>query len=151
MRTVLEGSVRKVGERLRITAQLVNVADGYHLWSERFDREMKDVFAIQDEIARSIADRLKLTLEGDRTEQLVKAGTKNLEAYQLYLKGRALLYRRGRATWQAADCFDQAVKLDPAYALPGLELRMRTPRSVTTDLRTLRPACPREWKPLAVQ
>jgi adenylate cyclase len=117
VRTVLEGSVRKVGDRLRITAQLVNVADGYHLWSERYDRELKDVFAIQDEIARSIADRLKLTLEGDGAEQLVKAGTKNLDAYQLYLKGRALLYRRGGAISQAAECFDRAVQLDPNYAL----------------------------------
>ena len=117
VRTLLEGSVRKLGDRLRITAQLVNVADGYHLWSERYDRELKDIFAIQDEIARSIAERLKLTLEGDRAEVFVKAGTKNLDAYQLYLKGRALLYRRGRATWQAAECFEQAVKLDPDYAL----------------------------------
>ena len=117
VRTVLEGSVRKLGDRLRITAQLVNVVDGYHLWSERYDRELRDVFAIQDEIARSIADRLKLTLQGDRVERLVKAGTKNLDAYQLYLKGRALLYRRGRAAWQAAECFERAVKLDPDYAL----------------------------------
>ena len=117
VRTVLEGSVRKVGECLRITAQLVNVADGYHLWSQRYDRELKDVFAIQDEIARSIAERLKLTLAGDRTEQLVRAGTKNLEAYQLYLKGRALLYRRGGAIPHAAECFERAVRLDPDYAL----------------------------------
>jgi len=117
VRTVLEGSVRKIGDRLRITAQLVNVADGYHLWSERYDRELKDVFTIQDEIARSIAERLKLTLECNQVEQLVKAGTKNLEAYQLYLKGRALLYRRGRGTWQAAECFDRAVKLDPDFAV----------------------------------
>jgi TolB-like protein/Tfp pilus assembly protein PilF len=117
VRTVLEGSVRKVGDRLRITAQLVNVAHGYHLWSERYDRELKDVFTIQDEIARSIAERLKLTLEGDRAERLVKAGTKNLDAYQLYLKGRSLLYRRGIAIPQAAECFDRAVKLDPDYAL----------------------------------
>ncbi len=117
VRTVVEGCVRKAGDRLRITAQLVNVADGYHLWSQRYDRELKDVFAIQDEIARSIAERLKLSLEGDQPEQLVKAGTKNLEAYQLYLKGRALLYRRGRAIWQAAECFDRAVSLDPDYAL----------------------------------
>jgi hypothetical protein len=70
----------------------VNAADGYHLWSERYDRETKDVFQIQDEIARSIAERLKVTSE--RGGQ-VKAATKNLEAYQLYLKGRALLYKRG--------------------------------------------------------
>jgi len=117
VRTVLEGSIRRAGDRLRITAQLVNVADGYHLWSERYDREMKDVFAIQDEIARSIAERLKVTLEGDRAQQLVNAGTKNLDAYQLYLKGRALLYRRGGAIWQAAECLGRAVILDRDYAL----------------------------------
>src|SRR6516162_1307294 len=75
VRTVLEGSVRRADNRLRITVQLVNAADGYHLWSERYDREMKDVFAIQDEIARTIAERLKVTLEGDEQEPLVKAGT----------------------------------------------------------------------------
>jgi len=117
VRTVLEGSVRKVGDRLRITAQLVNVADGYHLWSERYDRALKDVFAIQDEIARSIAERLKLSLQGDRAEHLVKAVTKNLEAYQLYLKGRVLLYRRGAAIPRALECFDRAVRLDGDYAL----------------------------------
>jgi adenylate cyclase len=117
VQTVLEGSVRKAGDNLRITAQLVNVADGYHLWSERYDRELKDVFAIQDEIARSIAERLKLTIEGNQAEQLVKAGTKNLEAYELYLKGRALLYRRGGAIPRAVECFHRAVKLDPDYAL----------------------------------
>lgn len=117
VRTILEGSVRRVGDHLRITAQLVNVADGYHLWAERYDRELKDVFAIQDEIARSIAERLKLTLEGNQVERLVRAGTKNLESYQLYLKGRALLYRRGRGTRQAAECFERAVKIDPDYAL----------------------------------
>lgn len=115
VRTVLEGSVRRVGDRLRITAQLVNAADGYHLWSERYDREMKDVFDIQDEIARSIVQRLKFTLEGGQ-EPLVKAGTKNLEAYQLYLEGRALLYRRGLALPRALDRFQQAVALDAEYA-----------------------------------
>jgi adenylate cyclase len=117
VRRVLEGSVRRADNRLRITVQLINVADGYHLWSERYDREMKDVFEIQEEIARSIAERLKLTLEGDQAERLVKAGTRSLEAYQLYLKGRALLYRRGGAIPQAAECLDRAVKLDPDYAL----------------------------------
>jgi adenylate cyclase len=116
VRTALEGSVRKIGDRLRITAQLVNVADGYHLWSERYDRELKDVFAIQDEIARSIAERLKLTLEGEGAEQLVKSGTTNLEAYQLYLKGRTLLYRRGIGIPAAVECFERAVLLDPEYA-----------------------------------
>lgn len=115
VRTVLEGSVRRSDNRLRITVQLVNAADGYHLWSERYDREMKDVFDIQDEIARSVAERLKITLEGGGQERLVKAGTKNLEAYQLYVKGRVLLARRGPAV-EYQDCFERAVKLDPNYA-----------------------------------
>ena len=114
--TVLEGSVRKAGNRIRITAQLVNVSDGFHLWSERYDREMEDVFAVQDEIARSIADRLKVTFKGDQ-QPLVKAGTDNLEAYQLYLKGLALAYQRGRGLPRALECFKRAVALDAEYAL----------------------------------
>jgi TolB-like protein/Flp pilus assembly protein TadD len=115
VRTVLEGSVRRVDSRLRFTVQLINAADGYHLWSERYDREMKDVFEIQDEIARSIAERLKVTLEGAQ-EPLVKVGTTNLEAYQLYVKGRILLPRRGSPVPRAVECFQQAVTLDPEYA-----------------------------------
>jgi TolB-like protein len=117
VRTILEGSVRKSGNNLRITAQLVNVADGYHLWSERYDREMKDIFQVQDEIARSIVERLRVSLEGRREEPLVRAGTKNLEAYQLYLKGRGMLYQRGAAMLRAAKCFERAVALDPDYAI----------------------------------
>ena len=117
VKTILEGSVRRSGENLRITAQLVNVSDGYHLWSERYDLEMKDVFEVQDEIARTIAGRLRVTLEGGGQEPLVKAGTKNLEAYELYLKGRALLYRRGGDIPRAVECFKKAVALDPEYAL----------------------------------
>ncbi len=108
VRRVLEGSVRRAGNRLRIMAQLVNAADGYHLWSERYDREMKDVFEIQDEIARSIAERLKVTLERPRQEPLVKAGTKNLEAYQRYLKGRALFPRKGLAIPRALELGNSA-------------------------------------------
>ena len=116
VRAVLSGSVRRSGGRLRITAQLQEVADGFQLWSERYDRKMEDVFAIQDEIARSIVDRLKITLEQERLQSVVRAATKNPEAYQLYLKARALLYRRGGAVSHAAECFDRAVRLDPDYA-----------------------------------
>jgi len=116
VRTILLGSVRRAGNELRITAQLVNAEDGYHLWSERYDREMREVFDVQDEIARSIADRLKVTLEGG-PGPLVKAGTKNLEAYQLYAKGRILLPRRGTGVPRALECFQRAVALDPEYAL----------------------------------
>jgi adenylate cyclase len=117
VRTILEGSVRRADNRLRITAQLINVENGYHLWSQRYDRELKDIFEIQDEIARSIAERLKITLKGPGQEPLVRAGTKNVEAYQLYVKGRALLYRRGGAIPRAVDCFERAVMLDSDYAL----------------------------------
>ena len=116
VKTVLEGSVRKAGNRVRIMAQLINVADGYHLWSERYDRELKDIFAVQDEIAGAIADRLKVALKGGQ-QPSVRAGTGNLEAYQLYLKGRALLYRRGLDIRRGANCFESAVALDPQYAL----------------------------------
>ena len=112
---VLQGSIRRSGNHLRITVQLVNVADGYHLWSEKYDREMKDVFEIQDEISRSIAERLKISLESK--QPLVKAGTENLEAYQLYLKGRALFFQRGPRLRRALECFERAVALDPKYAL----------------------------------
>ncbi len=116
--TVLEGSVRTAGNRLRVSAQLVNVADGYHLWSERYDRQMDDVFAIQDEIATTIADRLKITLAGETKKGLVKPPTANLDAYQLYLKGRHLWNRRTKdALEQAVEYFEQATKLDPEYAL----------------------------------
>ena len=116
-RTILEGSVRRAGNCLRITAQLVNAADRYHLWSERYDREPKDIFEIQDEIARSIASRLKVTLESKSLETLVRPGTKNVEAYSLYVKARALIYRRGAMVPLAFECLKQAVELDPGYAL----------------------------------
>jgi TolB-like protein len=117
VRTVLEGSGRRADSQLRITVQLVNAADGFHLWSERYDREMKDVFTIQDEIARSIAQRLRVTFEGGEPGPLVKPGTEDLEAYQLYVKGRALLYKRGSAITRSLECCRQAVTLDPEYAL----------------------------------
>jgi non-specific serine/threonine protein kinase len=116
--TILEGSVRKSGNRLRITAQLINVADGYHLWSERYDRELKDIFEIQDEISKNIVNRLKVTLGAAKQEPLVKAGTKNLEAYQLYLKGRFYMNKRTPDGFrEAVELLQQAIETDPAYAL----------------------------------
>jgi len=117
VRTVLEGSVRRADNQLRITVQLVNAADGFHLWSERYDREMQDVFAIQDEIARSIARRLQVTFEADAAGPLVRPGTGNLEAYRQYVKGRALLYKRASAIPRALESCRRAVTLDPEYAL----------------------------------
>ena len=110
--TVLEGSVRRAGSRVRITAQLVNVADGYHLWSERYDRELDDIFAIQDAIARTIAHRLELALAGPAGDLLVTPPTENLAAYQLYLKGRYFWNQRGAGLAKALDCFQQALLLD---------------------------------------
>jgi TolB-like protein len=117
VRTVLEGSVRRADNRLRITVQLVNAADGFHVWSDRYDREMKDVFAIQDEIARTVAGRLQIEFKSDDAGSLVRPGTQNLEAYQAYVKGRALLYRRGPAIPGALTSCQRAVTLDTEYAL----------------------------------
>jgi serine/threonine protein kinase/Tfp pilus assembly protein PilF len=115
VRTVLEGSVRRAGNHLRITVQLVNAADGYHLWSEKYDRELKDIFEVQEEIARSIAERLKVTLEGE--QPLVKAGTDSIEAYQLYVEGRTLFFQRGQQLRRSLECFKRAVERDPDYAV----------------------------------
>jgi TolB-like protein/Tfp pilus assembly protein PilF len=115
VRTVLEGSVRRAGNHLRITVQLVNAADGYHLWSEKYDRDLKDIFAVQEEIARSIAERLKVTLEG--AQPLVKAGTESIEAYQLYVEGRTLFFQRGQHLRRSLECFSRAVERDPDYAV----------------------------------
>jgi len=116
--TVLEGSVRKVGNRLRITAQFIDAANGFHIWSGRYDREMEDVFAIQDEISRALVEALKITLVGERKSSLVKAQTGNLDAYQLFLLGR---YHWGKLTLEgfkkSIDYFGQAIGLDSSYAL----------------------------------
>jgi eukaryotic-like serine/threonine-protein kinase len=116
--TLLEGSVRKVGGRVRITAQLINVNDGYHLWSERFDRDLADVFAIQDEISMSIVDKLKVNLLKEEKAKLVKRYTDDPEAYSLYLKGRYFWNRRYEGGLQKGiECFQQAIDKDPLYAL----------------------------------
>jgi serine/threonine protein kinase len=113
--TVLEGSVRRSGTRIRVTAQLVNVADGYHLWSERYDRDLEDVFAIQDEIAMAIVGQLELRLAAP-DGRLVRPGTTNLEAYDLYLRGRAFWAKRGVYVRSAQTCFTRAVAADPGFA-----------------------------------
>jgi TolB-like protein/Tfp pilus assembly protein PilF len=117
--TVLEGSVRKAGNRLRITAQLTTVEDGYHLWSQTYQRDMQDVFAIQDEIARAIVDTLRVKLLGEQDRPLVKAATKSPEAYDLYLQGRHYWYRRYKVGLQTAlEYFERAIEADPDYAPP---------------------------------
>jgi serine/threonine-protein kinase len=115
--TVLAGSVRKAGNRLRITAQLINVADGFQLWSEKYDRELDDVFAIQDEIAGAIVTKLKMKLGGDLEKPLVKHYTENLEAYNVYLQARFHLNKRTEEGLQKGLAYcEQALALDPAFA-----------------------------------
>ena len=114
---VLTGGVRKAGNRLRITAELVHVSDGFQLWAERFDRPADDVFAIQDEIAAGIAARLKVALADSDDEPRARRGTDNLEAHNLYLKGRHLLHQRGDGVRRGLECFQQAHTLDPDFAL----------------------------------
>ncbi|MGB6340807.1 MAG: protein kinase [Candidatus Aminicenantaceae bacterium] len=116
---VLEGSVQKAGNRLRITAQLINVSDGYHLWSERFDRNMDDVFAIQDEISLAIVDNLKLNLlKGEKTK-LIKRYTNDSEAYSFYLKGRYFYNKRTEEDMKrSVEYFERALEKDPKFALP---------------------------------
>ncbi len=114
--TILEGTLRRAGNRLRITAQLIDAGSGYQLWSERYDRVMEDVFAVQDEIANMIAGRLQLSLSAQGEGQHVEPPTKHIGAFELYLKGRGLLYQRGLSIPKAIDCFTQAVSLDSTYA-----------------------------------
>jgi serine/threonine protein kinase/Tfp pilus assembly protein PilF len=112
---ILEGSVRKLGNRLRVTAQLIKASDGYHLWSERYDREMTDVFAIQDEISQAIVETLKLKLSG---HSLLNRPTADPEAYNLYLRGRHLSARLNPESVRVArEYFQQALARDPKYAL----------------------------------
>jgi serine/threonine protein kinase/tetratricopeptide (TPR) repeat protein len=114
---VLEGSVRRSGKRLRITAQLVNVADGFQLWSERYDRELADIFDIQDEITAAIVKTLEPTLAGQQ-RALGRRHSENLQAYELYLKGRNFWEQRMEGTLRAAvECFRAAIDLDPEYTL----------------------------------
>jgi len=117
VRTVLEGSVRKQGNRLRITAQLIDVGDGYHLWSEKYDRDMDDVFAIQDDIALAITEKLRLTLLQKDRDLITKTFTRNTEAYELYLKGRFYMSRRGASIVASLQYFQKAIDLDQNFAL----------------------------------
>jgi serine/threonine-protein kinase len=116
VRTVLEGSVRQAGQRLRITAQLIDVSNGYHLWSERYDREMQDVFAVQDEISLAIAGALKVRLLPAQEESLIAPGTRDVEAYNRYLKGRYFFNQR--ASKKAIVEFEAAIARDPSFAAP---------------------------------
>ncbi|MFN2602559.1 MAG: protein kinase [Gemmatimonadaceae bacterium] len=118
VRTILEGSVRKAGNRLRVTGQLIDVATRNYLWSERYDREMADVFAIQDEIATNIVNALKLVLTPNEEAAIKKVPTQSVRAYEYYLRGRQLFHqRRGETLDAAEDMYRRAIALDPHYAL----------------------------------
>ncbi len=119
VRAVLEGSVRRSGNRLRVTAQLNSVADGYHLWSETYERELKDVFTLQDEISRSIVETLQLKLAGNGAQKLLESKTGDMDAYTLYLQG-AFHHRKWTAAdeIQAIDYFRRSIAADPKYAAP---------------------------------
>ena len=116
--TVLEGSVRKSGKRLRVTAQLVNATDNSQLWAERYDREMEDVFEIQDEIASSIVAALRVVLTEDEKKAIEQVPTANVEAYEFYLRGRQFFHQHRRRGHEfARQMFERAIELDPGYAL----------------------------------
>ena len=119
---ILEGSIRKAGDQLRITAQLINARSGYHLWSKTYDCKLDDIFAIQENIARAVADALQITLGiGDLGR--VEGGTRNVEAYNELLQGRALSRNRTREpVLRAIDHFERAIELDPGFALPWAAL-----------------------------
>ena len=117
VRTVLQGSVRKQGNRVRITTQLINVADGYHLWSERYDRELNDIFSMQEEIALAVTDALSLTLLEKDREMITRNHTQNPAAYELYLKGLFNINKRGAHIFTSIQFFQKAIELDPDFAL----------------------------------
>jgi adenylate cyclase len=133
--SILEGSVRQSGSRVRVTAQLINADDGYHMYSETFDRDLTDIFAVQDEIAYAVTEALKVKLLGDDSVALNTGGTRNTEAFKRYLQG--MHYRnRGsdRASLQnAADAFQRAIDLDPGYALAYAGLAIAWEELVTNN------------------
>lgn len=116
--TVLEGSVQKFNERVRITAQLINVRDGYHLWSKQYDAELKDIFEIQDEIAKSIAKAQALNLSAQEQSAIKTTSSKDVHAYEYYLRGRHFFHRfRGSDMDYARQMFDHAIEIDPDFSL----------------------------------
>jgi tetratricopeptide (TPR) repeat protein len=119
---VLEGSVRKSGNTVRITAQLVRTADSTHLWSETYDRPLDDIFKVQDEIANAIVQALQIRLTGGELSRR-KGGTQNLEAYQLYLQALSASYQNTQSSLNAAEDYsEQAIKLDPNYGMAWSQL-----------------------------
>ncbi len=116
--SLLEGSVRRAGDRLRVTVQLTDVATGYHLWSERFDREMEDVFAIQDEIAENVVRAMQVILSDEGKQPVSRTQTSDPQAYDYYLRGRRYFHQGRRKSLQyALEMFKRATEIDPLYSL----------------------------------
>ena len=114
---IMEGSVRKAGERVRVTAQLIDAGNGYHLWSENFDRGLEDIFAIQEEIARSIVRALRVSMKATDTLDFERHAPRDMRAYDFYLRGRQLQAMKSTFTWTSApEMFRRAIALDPDYA-----------------------------------
>ena len=114
---ILEGSVRTAGNRIRINAQLINVRDGYHLWAERFDRQVEDIFDLQNEVSQKIVDALKISLTDSERQLLTQKPTDDLRAYDFYMRGREMLYLKGRRNTESAiRMFENAVTIDPNFA-----------------------------------
>ncbi len=122
VRYVLEGSVQKVGDKVRINAQLIDATTGGHLWAERYDRDLRDVFALQDEIAEKIVAALEVKLAAGEQEQVAHRYTDNLEAYELFLRGREYQLRGTKGYAQARQMFEKAIELDPKFAAAYAEL-----------------------------
>src|SRR5213595_3644474 len=117
VRFILEGSVRKAGSRVRVTGQLINGKDGGHVWAKRYDRDLTDIFAIQDEITHAIVEQLKVKLLPQEKKSISQAPTDNVEAYTYYLRGRQFLHRHSKSYYQLARrMFAKAAELDPRYA-----------------------------------
>jgi adenylate cyclase len=119
VRSVLEGSIRRAGNRVRITAQLIDATNGAHLWADRYDRDLTDIFAVQDDVTRRIVDALKVTLSPAEKARLADSGTPNIDAYDCYLRGRELLAlnpKNREKFEQSAKLFMRALELDPGYA-----------------------------------
>ncbi len=137
--TILEGSVRRSGSRLRITVQLVNAPNGYHLWSERYDREMQDIFDVQDEITLAVVDTLKVKLLGKEKAAVLNRYTENTEAYRLYLKGRYYLNKwTADGLTKGIEYFNRAIGLEPGFA-PAYSGLVDAYGSLSSESLTLSP------------
>lgn len=125
VRYVLEGSVRKAGNRVRVTGQLIDAESGAHIWAERFDRDLTDIFAVQDELTQEIIAALKIKLSATEKALIADSGTKNASAHDFFLRGRELLFVNTRQTFdQTIACFRRAIELDPNYGAPIAGLAM---------------------------